>query len=96
LNVDALSINPVNLSKKDDDFGWDVMESKDKLLSMSDRSPNDVVINLFILQFMDRETGEIKEHQVEVETEKKNMGFTLEEEMHQMTPKDYQRMVIKA
>lgn len=63
---------------------------------MSDRSPNDVVINLFILQFMDRETGEIKEHQVEVETEKKNMGFTLEEEMHQMTPKDYQRMVIKA
>jgi hypothetical protein len=96
LNVDALSINPVNLSKKDDDFGWDVMESKDKLLSMSDRSPNDVVINLFILQFMDRETGEIKEHQVEVETEKKNIGFTLEEEMHQMTPKDYQRMVIKA
>ncbi len=96
MNVDALSINPVNLSKKDDDFGWDVMESKDKLLSMSDRSPNDVVINLFILQFMDRETGEIKEHQVEVETEKKNMGFTLEEEMHQMTPKDYQRMVIKA
>ncbi len=96
MNVDALSINPVNLSKKDDDFGWDVMESKDKLLSMSDRSPNDVVINLFILQFMDRETGEIKEHQVEVETEKKNIGFTLEEEMHQMTPKDYQRMVIKA
>ncbi len=96
MNVDALSIYPVNLSKKDDDFGWDVMESEDKLLSMIDKSPNDFVINLFILQFMDKETIEIKEHQVEVEIEEQNMGSRSEEEMQKMIFKDYQKMVIKA
>jgi hypothetical protein len=49
LNVDALSINLVNLSKEDDEFGCDVMESKDKLLSMNEKSPNDIIINLFTL-----------------------------------------------
>jgi hypothetical protein len=50
LNVDAMNKNLVNLSKEDDDFGCDVMGSKEKLLSMSDKSPNDIVINLFTLQ----------------------------------------------
>jgi hypothetical protein len=68
LNVDTLNKSPMNLSKEDDDFGCDVMESEDKLLSMSDKSPNDTVINLFILQLMDKEMTKIEEHQVEVET----------------------------
>jgi hypothetical protein len=58
----------MNLSKEDDDFGCDVMESEDKLLSMSDKSPNDTLINLFIMQLMDKEMTKIEEHQVEVET----------------------------
>ncbi len=87
MNVDALSKNLVNLSKEDDDFGCDVMGSKEKLLSMSDKSPKDIVINLFTLQLMDKEMDEIEEQ---------NMGFTSEEEMHQVILKDYRRMVIKA
>lgn len=70
MNVDALSRNLVNLWKEDDDFGCDVMEFEDKLLSMNEKFPNDIIINLFILQLMDKETIEIREHQVEVEIEK--------------------------
>jgi hypothetical protein len=69
LNVDALSKNLVNLSKEEDDFGYDVMGSKEKLLSMNEKSPNDIVINLFTLQLMDKEMDEIEEHQMEVEIE---------------------------
>ncbi len=69
MNVDALSKNLVNLSKEEDDFGYDVMGSKEKLLSMNEKSPNDIVINLFTLQLMDKEMDEIEEHQMEVEIE---------------------------
>ncbi len=45
LNVDAFSRNLLNISKEDDDFGCDVMESYDKSLPMGDQSTNDTIIN---------------------------------------------------
>ncbi len=95
LNVDAFNKNLENILEEDDDFGCDVMESYDKSLPMGDQSTNDTIINLFILQFMDQEIVEYEEHQIEVQTKEQNMDFMLEEETHQMTPRDHQRMVIK-
>jgi len=79
----------VSLSKEDEDFTCNEMEHKDKPRTTSTwLRPNEVVINLFILQHIEEEATNDKEHQVEDEEEKQIVDFTLKEKLPPMIHDD--------
>jgi hypothetical protein len=53
LNIDALSKNPVNTTKEDEDFGCDVMEHETQIETtpphFGENSHNEAIINMFTL-----------------------------------------------
>jgi hypothetical protein len=99
LNVDAFNMNLINLSKEDEDFGCNVMEQEDKLgdtsLPLDSDCTNEVVVNLFILYFINLEATDIKGQQMEGDTHEQSVDTMLEEKLHPMELKGYHSMVIK-
>ncbi len=88
LNVDALNMNPINLSKEDEDFGCDVMEQEDKFkdtsLPLNRNCTNGVVVNLFTLQFINLEATNIQGQQMEGDTNEQSVDTMSEEKLHPM------------
>ncbi len=79
----------VSLSKEDEDFTCNEMEHKDKHRTTSTQlRPNEAIINLFILQHIEEEATNDKEHQVEDEEEKQIVDSTLKEKLPPMIHDD--------
>jgi hypothetical protein len=76
------------------------MEQEDNLgdtsLPLDNNCTNEVVVNLFILQFINQEAIDIKGQQMEGDTYEQSVDIMLEEKLHPMELKDCCSMVIKA